>query len=98
MINCWSGDATGGWQFSALDKSQGETAARHARCQVDTAAARVAEVASTMMATPHPRCADRDGQAELEAESEEDEISQPALRMQGSSDSSLRRNRIQATL
>ena len=51
-----------------------------------------------MRATPHPRCADRDGQ--LEAESEDDEISQPelALRMQGSNDSSLRRNRIQATL
>ncbi len=49
-----------------------------------------------MMATPHPKCADRDGQ--LEAESEEDEISQRALRMQGSNDSSLRRNRIQATL
>jgi hypothetical protein len=79
-----------------LDKSQGETAARHAKRQADAAAARFAEVASTMMATPHPRCADCDG--ELEAESEEDEISQPALRMQGSSDSSLRRNRIQATL
>ena len=79
-----------------MDKSQGATAARHARCQADTAAARFAEVASTMMATPHPRCADRDGQ--LEAETEEDEISQPALRMQGSNDSSLRRNRIQATL
>lgn len=49
-----------------------------------------------MRATPHPRCADRDGQPE--EESEEDEISQPALRMQGSNDSSLRRNRIQATL
>lgn len=96
MIGCWSGDATVGWQFSALDKSQGGTSAKHARCQVAPAAARFAEVASTMRATPHPRCADCDGQ--LEAESEEDEISQPALRMQGSNDSSVRRNRIQATL
>ncbi len=96
VISCWSGDATGGWQFSALDKSQGERAARHAKCQVVAAAACFAEVASTMRATPHPRCADCDGQ--LEAESEEDEISQPALRMQGSSDSFLRRSRIQATL
>ena len=79
-----------------MDKSQGERAARHAKRQVAAAAARFAEVASTMRATPHPRCADCDG--ELEAESEEDEISQPALRIQGSNDSFLRRNRIQATL
>ena len=79
-----------------MDESQGETVARHAKCQGVAAAARFAEVASTMRATPHPRCADRDGQ--LEAEREEDEISQPALRMQGSNDSSVRRNRIQATL
>lgn len=70
-----------------------------ARCQVAVAAARFAEVASTMRATPHPRCADCDGDAQLKAESEEDGVSQrAALRMQGSSDSSLRRNRIQATL
>jgi hypothetical protein len=68
----------------------------HAKCQVAAAAARFAEVASTMRATPHPRCADCDGQPP--AESEEDEISQRALRMQGSNDSSLRRSRIQATL
>lgn len=79
-----------------MGKSQGETAAKRAKCQATATAARFAEVASTMRATPHPRCADRDGR--LEDVSEEDEISQPALRMKGSNGSSLRRNRIQATL
>ena len=89
-----SGDATGGWwQFSDLDKSQGERAARHAKHQ-GTAAARLAEVASTMRATPLPRCAD----GQLEAEREADEISQPALRTKGSSGSFLRRSRILAVL
>ena len=88
-----NGDATGGRQFSALDKSQGERAARHAKYQ-GTAAARLAEVAPTMRATPLPRCAD----GQLLGVSEAGEISQPALRTKGSSGSFLRRNRIQAIL